>query len=164
MVDLLPNLSNEKSKWFAIETLGEVCNVGEKTKSVIYKSLSSKNNLKNALENIELKSILCQKDSAMLDNCDTVNIPETLQAIENVLLPKSAHNSSSSTFITLNTPRRKDILKEIALSISERKSVFLVVSVQSFKKSQRIMQILFSWDFFFFFFKGTIRMWKNEIG
>ena len=163
MVDLLPNLSNEKSKWFAIETLGEVCNVGEKTKSVIYKSLSSKNNLKNALENIELKSILCQKDSAMLDNCDTVNIPETLQAIENVLLPKSAHNSSSSTFITLNTPRRKDILKEIALSISERKSVFLVVSVQSFKKSQRIMQILFSWDVFSSSLKGPFGCGKTKL-
>ena len=132
LVDLLPNLSNEKSKWFAIETLGEVCNLGEKTKAVIYKSLSSNDNLKNALENIELKSLLCKKDSAKVDNSDTANIPETLQAIENILLPKSAHGSLSSTFISLNTPRRKDILKEIALSISQRKSVFLVVSVNYF--------------------------------
>ena len=134
LVDLLPNLSNEKSKWFAIETLGEVCNLGEKTKADIYKSLSSNDNLKNALENIELKSLLCRKDSDMVDNnSDSANIPETLQAIENILLPKSVHGySSSSTFISLNTPRRKDILKEIALSISQRKSVFLVVSVNYF--------------------------------
>ena len=40
LIEILPKLKNVKAKWFAIETIGEVCSLGEESKSRLFEEVS----------------------------------------------------------------------------------------------------------------------------
>ena len=39
VIEILPKLKNVKAKWFAIETIGEVCSLGEESKSRLFEEV-----------------------------------------------------------------------------------------------------------------------------
>ena len=42
MIDILPNLSCKKAKWFAIETISELCSIGQLGKKDLLRKLNDK--------------------------------------------------------------------------------------------------------------------------
>ena len=130
IVDLLPNLSCKKAKWFTIEIISELCSIGQ---------LSKKSMLQKMTENTEdisvqncLEYLYKNQNSLIKTNSIKTTVPEILSdslcSIENVLLPSIGTAIEDLSFVTL--PNRRRILEEIANNIAERKHTFLSVSVK----------------------------------
>ena len=126
MLEIIPNLSNDQAKWYAIETIGEVCRLGEETKQTLMKNISSNDQkaLQHSLSNLQkLNVVSIVKDR---DVIDSETVPSNLSVIENVLLPKSENVVGDIVFVSLDS--RKKILADIASGIASRKTIFLMVS------------------------------------
>ena len=119
-------MSNDQAKWYAIETIGEVCRLGEETKQTLMKNISSNDQkaLQHSLSNLQkLNVVSIVKDR---DVIDSETVPSNLSVIENVLLPKSENVVGDIVFVSLDS--RKKILADIASGIASRKTIFLMVS------------------------------------
>ena len=90
-----------------------------KSDNFIFQLSSNKQNLKYAIECLQIKTANNSKFQKHLES-----IPKNLACIENVLLPKSHYSSQAPSFISLES--RKHILTEIAVGISQRKTIFLI--------------------------------------
>ena len=129
MIDILPNLSNKKAKWFAIETLAELCSIGQQGKKDLLQKLNE-NNEDTSIQNC-LDYLYSHQNNLIKLNPTKTSTPalqsDSLCRIENVLLPSLGNPSEDMTFVPL--PNRRRILEEIASSIAERKHSFVTVSL-----------------------------------
>ena len=126
LLEIIPNLTNDQAKWYAIETIGEVCRLGEETKQTLLKNISSNDQtaLQHSLNNLQKLKVISKVKAE--DVIDSENVPSNLSVIENVLLPKSDNVANNIVFVSLES--RKKILTDMASGIASRKTIFLMVS------------------------------------
>ena len=125
LLEIIPNLTNDQAKWYAIETIGEVCRLGEETKQTLLKNISSNDQtaLQHSLSNLQKLKVVSKVKA---EDIDSENVPSNLSVIENVLLPKSDNVPNNIVFVSLES--RKKILTDMASGIASRKTIFLMVS------------------------------------
>ena len=124
LVDAVPTFKHEKSKWFAVEIISELCSIG----------LMGKKDLFKAVGNEQLYDELClqhlydeshKSNPGKKKSQSHVSDNKTLVCVENVLLAKNEEVFEDDTFVNLNS--RKKIMEQIANSIAERKHTFISV-------------------------------------
>ena len=136
LVSKLPDLKSDRAKWFAVETLAEVCCIGKQSKSSIFQKISS--HQESILPQKYCLDFLYEEEFKTKDICksrkddfDENILNPSLCMVENVLLSSvfdSEEKIRESTFNFMPLSSRAQVIKEIALGVAERKHNFITVS------------------------------------
>ena len=135
LIDKLGDLKSDRAKWFAVETLAEVCCIGKQSKTSIFSQISkeSKNPEQYRLDFLYEQEFNAEKETSKKAKKDDFDVNESLNnslcMVENVLLSAVENNenkNASFDFVPLTS--RAHVIKEIALGVAERKHNFITVS------------------------------------
>jgi midasin len=131
LIRMLPRIKSDRSKWFAVECIGELCQMGRGSRCALFTGLSPATDAydKFAFEYLGKNTSRLMKLMTNVGGDIPAVIGEGLCDIEGVMLVKEPVKTSLSNFVSL--PSRVDLIREIALAISERKQIFLTVSVHA---------------------------------
>ena len=136
LVSKLPDLKSDRAKWFAVETLAEVCCIGKQSKSSIFQKISSQKSIlpqKYCLDFLYEEEFKTKEiGKSRKDDFDEKTLNSSLCMVENVLLSavvdSEEKKSRASTFNFVPLSSRAQVIKEIALGVAERKHNFITVS------------------------------------
>ena len=129
LVDKLADLKSDRAKWFAVETLAEVCCIGKESKSSILKKIVKEPMPeKFCLDYLYEEEFVAKgRQKPRNEEVNEESLQKSLCMVEGVLLPtESCENSNSFDFKFL--PTRASIIKDVAIGIANRKHNFITVS------------------------------------
>ena len=129
LVDKLSDLKSDRAKWFAVETLAEVCCIGKESKSSILKKIVTEPMPEKFCLDYLYEEECGAKELPRSKNDEVTEkiLPNSLCIVEGVLLPtETCENSNNFDFKSLQT--RSAIIRDVALGIANRKHNFITVS------------------------------------